>query len=220
MPSYNLATLQGLIYDHVDSNVGMFSPAQVTGVLNSAVPKTNVLLGFSENTVAIPGFTVANQLIYSTPPGILAPLAMYYEQRELEKLSLRELGERFRNWSSETTASYGPVARWAPLGIGSFVIHPQDAIGGGLLEAQGLAPITPMVNPGDAVDLDDELVPTLVDYCVGRLWLKFGGKPFANMSKAYQRYIAEFKDDIPWAQFTFPVYFIDKALEPGEDKPQ
>lgn len=216
MPSYSLATLQGLVYDSLDNNTGLYPVLQVTDALNNAVRKTNFLTGIIEAT--IPAITQAGQLVYSTPTGILVPMRIYCEGVELGKYSMRELGAQFRTWATDTTTALGPVARWCPIGIGSFVLHPVDAAGGKLLEVNGVAPITPMVNSGDTVDLDDEFVPILVDYCRARLLLKLGGKPFASASAAYQRFMRGLKDAVIWEGMVFPRYWIESEEEPTEGK--
>jgi hypothetical protein len=162
--------------------------------------------------------SVANQLEYSTPSGILIPIKVYAEGVELEKYSMRQLSTKYRNWATDSTAAYGPMARWCPIGIGQFVIHPQDAIGGRLIEVQGVAPITPMVTSGNTVDLDDELVPTLIGFDRARMLLKLGGKPFASASVAYQKFIQDVKDLVIWHGLIFPRYFIQSELEGSEGK--
>ena len=89
---------------------------------------------------------------------------------------------------------------------------------GRLIEVNGVSPITPMVLPGDTVDLDDDQVPTLIDYCRGRIMLKLGGKPFASASVSYQRFINEIRDMVIWEGYVFPQYFIQKALDPAEGR--
>ena len=216
MPSYTLAELSTLLYDSLDNNTGMYPQAQVTDCLNNTVRKLNFLTGMIEDTGT--ALTQAGRLIYPTPASVIIPTKVYLEGVELEKYSLRQLGESYRNWSTDTTATMGPVARWCPLGISQFVIHPLDAVGGKLLEVNGVQPIVPMVAAGDEVDLDDEFVPVLIDYIRGRLLLKIGGKPFASASTSYQEFIREVKDMVAWQGMIFPAYFIAEALEPAEGK--
>jgi hypothetical protein len=194
----------------------MFPQAQVTQVLNNAVKKINFLTGIVEEL--LPMVTQGNQLVYPMAAGMIFPLKLYVEGIELEKYSLNQLGTQFRNWATDTTASAGPMARWAPIGIDQFVIHPMDAVGGRLIEVNGVSTITPMVNPGDTVDLDDDQVPTLIDYCRGRIMMKLGGKPFASASVSYQRFINEIRDMVIWEGLVFPQYFVAKQLEVAEGK--
>ena len=216
MPSYTLAQLDDLLLDQLDGNGLLYPQAQRTQVLNDAVRKLNFLTGMIENT--IPMLSLPNQLVYTMPAGILFPIKVYAESVELEKYSMRQLGTKYRNWATDSTAAYGPAARWAPIGVSQFVIHPQYAVGGRLIEVQGVAPVVPMVNADDKVDMDDEQVPVLIDYCRGRILLKLGGKPFASASTSYQRFIRELRDMVIWAGFAFPQYYIASALEPAEGK--
>lgn len=216
MSSYTLAQLSDLLYAALDGNDRMYPQAQATAVLNETVCKLNSLLG--ANQTAIPLLTEAAQLVYAIPAGVYIPIKIYCEGKELEKYSLRQLGTRFRNWATSTTASDGPVARWAPIGLDQFVISPIDAIGGKLLEVQGVVPVTLMTAAGDEVDLDDDTVPTLIDHDRARIQLKLGGTVFAAASIAYQQFIREMKDKITWEAFKFPAYWISKQLEGSEGK--
>ncbi len=218
MPSYTLSALQGLVYDGLDGNQGLYPPAQVTSVLNEVLRRVNLTTGFTQTTVPVPGYTVANQLLYPTPPGILIPTKVYYEERELEKYSLAKLAQKHRNWAIDTNQWQGQVARWFPLGLTTFGIHPLDANGGGLLEVQGVAPITPLVLPDDVVQLNDELAEILVEYARGRLMLKEPGAPFNAASAAYQDFIRAMKGMAIWGQIQWPSYWISKELEPSGAK--
>jgi hypothetical protein len=216
VPTYSLATLQGLLQDQLDANNATFPVAQQTLIINESVRKMNNALAFAE--ALVPMLTQANQLVYTQPTGILIPIKIYVEGVELEKYSLRHIGTKFRNWATDTTSGYGTIARWAPIGIGTFVIHPQDANGGRLMEVQGVAPIVPLVLSGDVVDLEDSMVPTLIDYARARIMIKLGGAVFAQASKVYQKYIAEIRDDVAWQGMVFPRYYIGKETEPAEAK--
>jgi len=216
MPSYTLSVLSELLYDQLDNNTGLYPQAQITGVLNDATRKLNNLTGLEENTVNVT--TTAGTLVYSTPSGVFIPTKLYFQGKELQKASLREIGTRFRNWAIQSMPTFGPIARWAPIGLNQFVIHPFDSVGGNTIEVQGVAPITPMASSGDTVTLDDDLVPTLIDYCRGRTMLKIGGRAFAGASLSYQAFIREVKELIPWAGMVFPRYFVESAQENAEGR--
>ena len=216
MPSYTLSVLSALLYDQLDANTGLYPQAQVTGVLNNATRKLNNLTGLEENTVSFT--TTAGTMVYPVPSGVFIPTKLYFQGQEIQKVSMRELGTRFRNWAVEYMPAYGPIARWAPIGLDQFVIHPFDSVGGKTIEVQGVAPITPMVSAGDTVTLDDDQVPTLIDYCRGRIMLKIGGRTFASASVSYQAFIREVKEQVQWAGMTFPRYFVESAQENAEGR--
>ena len=75
-----------------------------------------------------------------------------------------------------------------------------------------------MTLPADTVDLDDEFVVTLIDFCRGRILLKLGGKPFASASLSYSRFIHNVKDMVISAGMIFPRYFVAEAEEGVEGK--
>jgi hypothetical protein len=216
MPTYSLAQLSSLIYDELDNNVGLYPQAQVTAVLNEGLCKINNLVAFQQANIPI--FTTPNQLVYTMPSGVLIPTKVYFEGVEIQKVSMRELGTTHRDWAIEASSAYGAPSRWAPIGQATFVLNPMDSIGGRLLEIQGTGPVTFLVNAGDTVSLDDDMVATLVDWGQGRIQLKLGGRPFANASLSYQRFIREVRDDIMFDEMQWPSYFLDRELEPAEGK--
>lgn len=218
MPTFATSTLEDRVWKTLDSNTTFFPEAQVLAALNEGLRRLNLHLGISQATVAIPTFSVANQLEYSVPAGILIPLRVFYERRELSKTSLRTLGRKFRSWATDSTTAQGPVARWAPVGITQFVIHPRCASGDRLLEVQGIAPITPLVNQTDVVTLEDQWAELLVDYARIRVLLKDSAKTFADASLGYQRMMGMLKTATIWKSMQFPRYFVQKALEPAEGR--
>jgi hypothetical protein len=214
LPTFTLATLEGYVWDKLDQNVGLYPELQVRLAINQGLRRLSLITGLFQATVPVPGWTVANQLVYNTPPGILIPITVYVEERELVKAgSLQELAEQHRNWAVDTTATSGPTQRWAAIGITQFVIHPMDAVGGRLLEVSGVAPIIPLVNPGDVVNLDDEWVDMLVDYASTRVMIREIGKPFSGTMGIQKALVEKLKTLTIWQGDIFPEYWFTKALE-------
>ena len=219
MPSFTLATLQQLVLDKLDGNVGMYPLAQITLALNQGLRRLNLITGFQQATVPVPGWTVANQLVYNPPPGILIPITVYVEERELVKVgSLQELAEQHRNWATDTTATSGPTQRWAAIGITQFVIHPMDAVGGRLLEVSGVAPIIPLTAPGQTVNLDDEWVDMLVDYASTRVMIREIGAPFQGTMGIQRALVEKLKTLTIWSGMNWPEYWFAKQLEPSRGR--
>lgn len=215
MPTVTLAQLETRVWDGLDANTLFYPEDNIRRVINEGLRRLNLLTGFTQVDIAVSGFSVAGRLVYTVPSGVLLPQRVYFEQRELEKLSLRQLGAQFRNWTVDSNASIGPVSRWCPIGINQFVIHPLDSYGGQLIEVSGVGPITPLVAQGDTVSLNNELTDILVDYARSRSMLKEGGKPFADASMAYQQMISKVKTMMIWDGMNFPRYFLVKELEPA-----
>jgi hypothetical protein len=207
--------LEQRVWNGLDNNVGLYPEPQVRAVINEGLKKLNIVCGIAQDTIPVPGFSVAGQQEYVTPTGIVIPIKVYFEGRILDPFSLRELATRFRKWATDTTANYGPVNRWVTVGLGTFIIHPIDAVGGNLIEVQGIVPITPLTAPGQTVSVEDQMCDLLVDYCCSRIMLKEQGKPFANASMAYQDMITKMKALTIWkGGISFSPYYLLKELTP------
>lgn len=208
MPSFSLSDIQALVYDRVEGNSQLYTASEVTAVINEALRVCNLFTGFVQTSVQLPGFTVANQLLYTVPSPILFPTRIAFEGRDLDKLGLRRIGQDYRNWARDTTNTYGPVARWIPIGITQFAIHPIDAIGGNNLTVTGVAEPTLLVNSTDVMQLDDDFAPLIVDYCGHRLVFKEAGKVFADSSVLIQTFWKAMKELKRWQSFKAPRYFV------------
>lgn len=219
MPTVTLAQLEADIWAVNDGSSLEFPELQVRLVINEGLRRLNNLTGFNQNIVPIPGYTVAGQLVYQTPVGILIPLSVYVEERELNKEgSLQELAQRHRNWAVDNTLTQGPTQRWAAVGINKFVIHPMDGVGGRLLEVQGVVPIVPLVGQNDAISLDNEFADILVDYCSSRLFLKETGRAFANAMKIRPEMMRKLATMTIWESMVFPGLQDQKQLEPSRGR--
>lgn len=207
MPSYSLAKLRELVYERVEFGL-LYSIEEVDAVISEALQVANLFSGFNETSFELPGFTVANQLIYQVPVGIVFPTRVAFEGRDLDKIGLRQIGQRIRTWATDTTDTYGPVARWVPIGITQFCLHPIDAVGGNDVTITGVAETDKMVNPGQIMQLDDEYVTLITEYCGHRLVLKEAGKVFADASLLIQHFWHEMKRLKRWQGWKAPRYFV------------
>lgn len=219
MPSFTLSALEQRVWDSLDDNRGFFPEGNVRSVLMEGLRRLNLLTGFQERTIPVAGATVANQLIYRTPPDITIPLRVYFESVELNKASLREIATKFRTWSTDSTATRGPVTRWAPIDIRQFIIHPMDAVGGQLLEVNGIARLTPLVNQTDVIQLDDQYCDLLIDFAKSRILYKEGSKIWADGSTlSYSEWVRKVKAWSVWQGVRFSRYYLTKEEEPAESK--
>lgn len=197
-----------MVLGRVEGNTTLYTQTEITAVINECIRISNAFTAFNETSTLVPGSTVANQLVYSTPSGILFPTQVAFNGRVLDKVSLTSIGECYRNWATDTTSTYGPVARWIPIGITTFAIHPIDAIGSNALLVTGVAETTLLASGSDVMELDDEFVTMLVDYCGHRLVLKEGGKVFSDASILIQTYWREMKGLKRLQTWKAPRYFV------------
>ena len=203
MPSVTLATLQQQVYDRLDNNQSFYPPTQVTQALNQILKRLNILTGFIQATVAIPGFSQAGAYLYATPAGIIVPLRIEFESSILQKASLSGIARKYRDWTNDTTASLGPVARWAPIGISQFVIHPADATGGRFMQVTGIAPVPMLVNSGNIVKIPDEFVSILIEYAVQRVVIKDGMANYSGMQTIMAAMMDKIRDFVIWEDTQF-----------------
>ncbi len=208
MPDWTLAQLDELVLDRLEGNDLLYSLPERVAVINEAVRICNLFSGFNAITVELPGFTVAGQLLYAVPAPIIFPTRVAFEGRDLDKTGLKLAAMTYRSFCSDTTDTYGPVARWIPIGINVFAIHPIDSIGGNNLTVTGVAEPDQLVNPEDIVQLDDEFVTLIADYGGHRLCLKETGKTFADSSVLIQAFWREMKTLKRWSTFKAPRYFV------------
>jgi hypothetical protein len=100
------------------------------------------------------------------------------------------------------------VARWIPIGLKTFALHPIDATGGNSVTVTGVMETQQLVNPTDVCQLDDEFVTLISDYGGHRLVLKETGKTFADASLLIQGFWREMKTLKRWETFKAPRYFV------------
>ena len=206
MPSFSLSTLEQMVLDRLDDNTELYTMPEVDYIINECVRTVALFTGFFRNTVQLPGFTVANQLIYNTPPGMLVPILISFEGRQLQKTTLAKLARKRRNWATGTTASHGRVDFWASIGIGQFVMSPIDSAGGNSLTITGLGEPPLLVNPTDVLVIENEYVELITAYGAHRLPLKEGGKVFADGSLELSEFYSKLKERIRYESFVSPKY--------------
>ncbi len=208
MPTITLADLRTLVYARVEDNTLLYTTAEVDAVINEAMRLTNLFTAFNQTSIQLPNFTVADQLLYDVPFPIIFPTRIAYEGKDLDKTGLIRIAQDYRYWATDTTNTYGPVGRWVPIGIKRFALHPIDSIGGASITITGVAEPTLLVAPGDVMQLDDDFVTLIVDYCGHRLVLKEGGKVFSDASLLIQSYWRNTKQLKRWQTFKAPRYFV------------
>jgi len=212
--TFSLQQIDQRVLDALDNNSQEFPQQQRYAVINQGLYRLNNLCGFSQKTIAVPGFTVANQLIYSSPTGILIPLSVDFEGQRLEPTSRKRLARRYRDFTTDT----GLPREWARIGLSRFLIHPADSFGGGMLEMTGVANLTKLVQPGDTTLLEDQFIECVVLWAKARLLLKEGGKAFEDASMVFQQYFKQVKVLSIWSDLSFPSYWILQETSPGDGK--
>lgn len=207
MPTVTLSTLQGYVLDRLDGNTSAFTNAQITGALNEFIRIANAHIGFIQGTATTTTSTGLSN-VYSTPAGILYPLQVSVAGVQLWKMSMTSLANQFPAWATDTTAQFGPIQRWAPIGINSFVLHPNDSIGGRTITVQGVLEPTLLVSGTDTLQLEDAFIQMAVEYAAHRVQLKLGGSAFANASLMIRKFWSVMKDRNNLQIAKMPKYWI------------
>ena len=195
-----------MVLDRLDQNSILYTPPELDYIINEAVRVTSLFTGFFRNTLQLTGYTGVNQTVYNTPAGMLVPIMVSYEGRQLQKTSLKKLARLHRNWATRTTADCGRVECWASIGIGMFTINPIDSVGGHDLTITGLGEPPLLVLPGDILVIENEYVELITAYCTHRLPLKIGGKIFADGSLDLNEFYSKIEERKRYESWKAPTY--------------
>jgi len=190
----------------------------VRAAVNQGLYRLNILTGFSNLTASIPGGTTAGQREYQTPNSILIPLRVDIEGAEIDRVSLARLARAYRTWAVDATDGLGPVARWASIGLRTFVIHPIDSQGGSSLEVTGVAKITPLAAPEDVVQLNDAFQEILISYARTHVMAKEPGKPFADMAIALRDLWQSVRSMAIWQGVEYPDFWLRRQARPATSR--
>lgn len=159
-----------------------------TDELNAYIQETlrawNMLTGYWRGKVNItPTGTIANQVWYALPSAMTSGMRVTFNGVPLNVASLDQLDNGRPQWEGETTADGADVPSvvdsWAPAGLTLIAIWPADAAGGNNLMCDGIL-ITPILTADNQfIDIGEEDVDTLLDYCEHLCQFKEGGAEFA-----------------------------------------
>jgi hypothetical protein len=213
MPVLTLGDLKTRVYNRLDQNTALYPDADVTREINDSIAAWSLFTSAIQAQVHVPGYTVANQVLYSVPAGILVPQRVYFEGRQLAKESIRKMSLLRRDWITDVSSTRGPVCDWIPFGIGTFAIHPADSIGGNDLLVVGIAEPTPLVLDADPITLPDEDADSIAELSSANLTFREGGAIFAASSLLYQKFLSRMKERMTWKAVKLPRYWILAATQ-------
>ncbi len=214
---YTLGDLRAAVYSRLENNSTFWQTPEVDTVINEAIRATNLLTGFYQGTLDL--LSVVNQLVYATPAGMLYAQRVTFNNTQLDPIPITRIGQDYRTWATDTTTNQGAVARWIPIGINYFCLHPADSVGSQTISVSGVLEPPLLALPADTMILDDQYVAIIVEYCASRLPLKIGGQNFAQSSQLYAKGFQPVVRKLTnLQQFRFPRYWIDKGVPVPEDK--
>ena len=216
---YTLTDLQDAIYARLEDNTIFFTSAYITYIINEALRCVNLMTGFYQGTQTV--ISVANQVVYKVPVGMLYPQRVQFESSQLDPIPITRIGQDYRTWTTDNTNNNGPVAHWIPIGNTLFCIHPVDSLGGQSIFVTGVMETPVLVNPTDTMSLEDQYVSAIVEYGAMTAPLCVGGANFVEASKLYQTsFVPQMKKLGVVQRFKFPRYFILNGSPTTEGKIQ
>jgi hypothetical protein len=192
MPQVTLEELIEQVYDRVENNRVFYPRDEVVDVINEGICVFNLFIGFLQNTVDLPGLTVAGRVIYDVPAPIIIPIRIQYEGRMLEPWAMSNIGYTIPDWMQKTSAMEGyPPQHWVPIGISKFGLHPADSEGGRVVSITGIIEPTPLVDDDDVIQFPIEVGNSFSDYCAHVLQLDEGGMTFKTSEAIYDSFLAD-----------------------------
>jgi hypothetical protein len=206
LPQVSLSQLETRVYTRLDGNNQLYPITDVDRLINEGVRILNLFTGFNQGTVPL-GLTVANWQWYRVPAPVVIPMRVYLEGRQLYKSTATGTSNTDQRWLRAGAGSY--TRTWIPVGTTMFGIHPVDPSGGKFLEVWGILTPSLLVNPGDTMTLDDEYSDLISLYAFMGLVLKEGGKPFADASGEYQKWMKRARALQRWEKIVNPKYWIE-----------
>ncbi len=215
---YTLQDIDNLVLARLEGNDVMWETAERYNIINECLQNLNLVVGFYQGTAA-PIISGAGQLVYSTPSGMLYPLRCQFEASQLDPVPITRIGRDYRTWTTDTTAKMGPVARWVPIGINYFAIHPADSVGGNSIFVTGVMETPELVLPTDAITLEDQYASLLVTAAFSRLVLKISGpSTLAGLSLYPKVIIPELKRLTILESMRWPKFFVQTGSPVSEGR--
>ena len=208
MPSLTLGDLQDRVYQSLDRNTLLYPLAEVTDYINEAVLVIGNITGFLQKQVVLPSASQANRVWYDVPADILVPFKLVYDKRYLlNKMSLTKIGCLYPNWTTERSAVVGsPVARWVPVGLTKFGIHPADSNGGAEMRISGIQVPVTLSDPNQVVPFPNEYMDSVEDLVVMSIQLKEVMPIQQAMNSLYPRFLDKMSSQNRWRNVIQPGY--------------
>ena len=210
MPQIQLSDFEQRVWSRLDNDTLLYPQAQVDAKINEGARVVNLFTGYNQGTADL-GLTVQNWMWYRVPTAIVIPMKVYLDGKELNKETVAGAGRMFPKWMRGVYNR--STAMWIPVGSRMFALVPPDGVGGKLLQVWGVMTPPLLVNPGDALTLDDEYANLIEEYAWVQLVLKEGGKVFADASRGYQNWLRRIGDLQMYESKISPRYWVEKEVE-------
>lgn len=169
-----------------------WSPEEERLAINEALRTWNFLTGRWRRRAA--QNTGNGTVEYALPSTMIYGMRVTVNGLPLTITSTTELDLMRPGWRSETVATGGAVPTvptlWAPMSLQRIVIWPAMAsvvVNG--LSADGVSATPVLVEDGDFIDLGQELLDILLNFCLHLLAFKLGGPTWIGTRVFYQQFL-------------------------------
>jgi len=168
--------LKADLLGRVEGNSVFYDAQELLDAINEANLIVQLMSGHRQVTVSLSRLTIAGRVFYRIPDGVLIPMAVYFEQRQLNRSALSAINRHQPDWMRRRTAQWGPVDQWIPIGTRWFAIYPGDSKGGHHIEVTGIAAPTDLTSDSDVLEIEDIWADTLREQAYVALVLGDGGQ--------------------------------------------
>lgn len=220
MPVYTLQDIDSRVLSRLDNNTALYDSRQRYYAINESLKCINLFSPFATNSVDVPGFSVAGQQFYPCPAGFIFPLRVYWNSRQLQKLSMRAMSMKYRAWASTYSSQGMPVQEWIPCGLGLFGLHPIPSAGGQQITVNGVVEPTPLVNPTDIVVIEDQFIELCEELAASVLPIKESTAIFSQSSMIYNKFQGDMRKHIRWSTYKFQRYYLIGEQIKGQPQDQ
>jgi hypothetical protein len=203
VPTISLSTLRTRVYNRVEQNFLFYPNSDVDAKINEALKVTNLFACWNQGKVGA-GRTIPGRVFYRVPEGVVFPMKVYMDDRELFKDSISGISATKPKWIKGGNSA---AMAWAPIGTSLFALSPASRVdSGSALEVWGVLEPDTLINDGDIPNLSDEMSELVVEYAFINLTLKEGGKVFTDASKLYKPHLKKLANLQRWESKINPAY--------------
>ena len=213
MPNISLGDLQYRCYQDLDNNTLLYPLPELTAYINESIQVINNITGMLQEQIVLDVASQATRVWSDIPSShILVPFKLEYDGRYLlSRMSLQKIGQLYPYWLTERTATIGsPVARWVPVGLTKFGLHPADSRGGAQMRLSGIKVPVPLANQADVMPFPNEYADAVEDLTVMAIQLKEIMPIQQAMQQAYPRFIDKMQSQSKWRNVMQPAYYQDR----------
>jgi hypothetical protein len=167
--------------------------AEEKNAINEALRTWNLLTGRWRRRAA--QNSVVDAVEYALPSTMIYGMRVTQQGIPLTITSLTELDFARPSWRTENVSTGGSVPSaptlWAPVSLQRIAIWPAfDSVIVSGLSADGVSATPVLTEPADFIDLGQELLDLLLNYCLHILSFKIGGPTWQATLPFYRQFLA------------------------------